>query len=153
VYTQLADGSLAFASEVKALLRLPGLRREVDSTQLDAYLALQYVPAGTGLAGIEKLPPGHLLVAENGSARVEPYAELARLEPRSDEEWLELVRTEVAGAVGRRLVADVPLGALLSGGIDSSVVVALMAQASGRPVRTFTVGFGEPRYDERAYAR
>src|SRR5581483_5850051 len=97
VYTQLADGSLAFASEVKALLRLPGLRREVDSTQLDAYLALQYVPAGTGLAGIEKLPPGHLLVAENGSARVEPYAELARLEPRSDEEWLELVRTEVAG--------------------------------------------------------
>src|SRR5438132_543712 len=82
VYTHLLDGSLAFASEVKALLRLPGVRREVDPAQLDAYLALQYVPGGTGLAGIEKLPPGHLLVAENGSVRVQPYAELARLEAR-----------------------------------------------------------------------
>jgi asparagine synthase (glutamine-hydrolysing) len=153
VYTRLPDGSLAFASEVKALLRLPGVRREVDPEQLDAYLALQYVPGGTGLRGIEKLPPGHLLVAENGSVRVEPFAEPVRLDPRSDEEWLELVRTEVAAAVERRLVADVPLGALLSGGIDSSVVVALMAHASSRPVRTFTVGFGEPRYDERTYAR
>src|SRR5436190_5825041 len=153
VYTRLTDGSLAFASEVKALLRLPAVRRDVDPAQLDAYLALQYVPGGTGLAGIEKLPPGHLLVSESGSVRVEPYAELRTLEPRSDEEWLELVRSEVAASVDRRLVADVPLGALLSGGIDSSIVVALMAQASGRPVRTFTVGFGEPRYDERRYAR
>lgn len=153
VYTRLPDGSLVFASEVKALLQLPGVRREVDPEQLDAYLALQYVPGGTGLAGIEKLPPGHLLVSESGSVRVEPYAELRTLEPRSDEEWLELVRSEVAASVDRRLVADVPLGALLSGGIDSSIVVALMAQASGRPVRTFTVGFGEPRYDERRYAR
>ncbi len=153
VYARLADGSLAFASEVKALLQIPGLRREPDPGQLDAYLALQYVPGGTGLAGIEKLPPGHVLVAEAGGVRVEPYAELRELEPRSDEEWLELVRGRVTGAVERRLVADVPLGALLSGGIDSSVVVALMAQASSRPVRTFTVGFGEPRYDERPYAR
>jgi asparagine synthase (glutamine-hydrolysing) len=153
VYTRLADGSLAFASEVKALLRLPGVRREVDPAQLDAYLALQYVPAGTGFAGIEKLPPGHLLVAERGSVRVEPYTELRALEPRSDDEWGELVRSEVAAAVERRLVADVPLGALLSGGIDSSIVVALMTRASARPVRTFTVGFGEPRYDERRYAQ
>ncbi len=145
VYARLEDGSLAFASEVKALLQLPGVRREVDPAQLDAYLALQYVPGGTGLRGIEKLPPGHLLVAEKGSVRVEPFTEPARLDTRPDEEWLELVRAEVAGAVERRLVADVPLGALLSGGIDSSIVVALMAQASRRPVRTFTVGFGEPR--------
>jgi asparagine synthase (glutamine-hydrolysing) len=153
VYAHLPDGSLAFASEVKALLQLPEVRREVDPEQLDAYLALQYVPGGTGFAGIEKLPPGHLLVAENGSVRVEPYAELRRLEPRSDAEWLELVRSEVAAAVERRLIADVPLGALLSGGIDSGIVVALMAHASARPVRTFTVGFGEPRYDERRYAQ
>jgi len=153
VYARLPDGSLAFASEVKALLQLPGLRREVDAAQLDAYLALQYVPDGTGFRGIEKLPPGHLLVAENGTVRVEPFAELRELEARSDEEWLELVRTEVTGAVERRLVSDVPLGALLSGGIDSSIVVGLMAAASGQPVRTFTVGFGEPRYDERRYAR
>jgi asparagine synthase (glutamine-hydrolysing) len=153
VYTRLGDGSLAFASEVKALLRLPGVRREVDPAQLDAYLALQYVPGGTGLAGVEKLPPGHVLVAECGSVRIEPYAGLRELEPRSDEEWLELVREEVGAAVERRLVADVPLGALLSGGIDSSIVVARMAQASSRPIRTFTVGFGEPRYDERPFAR
>jgi len=153
VYALLDDGSLAFASEVKALLQLPGLRREVDPAQLDAYLALQYVPGGTGLAGVEKLPPGHLLVWEQGTVRVEPFAVPGRLEPRSDEEWLELVSAEVSGAVERRLVADVPLGALLSGGIDSSIVVALMARASSRPVRTFTVGFGEPRYDERRYAQ
>ena len=153
VYAQLADGSLAFASEVKALLRLPGLRIEPDPVQLDAYLALQYVPGGTGLRGIEKLPPGHLLVAEGGRVSVEPYAELGELEPRSDADWLDLVREEVTAAVERRLVADVPLGALLSGGIDSSIVVAAMAHAATRPVRTFTVGFGEPRYDERPFAR
>ena len=153
VWTQLPDGSLAFASEVKALLRLPGLRVEPDPAQLDAYLALQYVPGGTGLRGIEKLPPGHLLVAEGGSVRVAPYSELRELEPRADAEWLDLVRERVKAAVERRLVADVPLGALLSGGIDSTVVVAAMARASSQPVRTFTVGFGDPRYDERPYAR
>jgi len=93
-----------------------------------------------------------VLVAEGGSVRVEPYWQLEpRPEERSDEEWLELVREAVRAAVRRRLVADVPLGALLSGGIDSSIVVAEMAKASGT-VRTFTVGFGHDRYDERKYA-
>jgi asparagine synthase (glutamine-hydrolysing) len=129
------------------------VRREIDPEALDAFLALQYVPGGTGLRGAEKLPPGHLLVAENGSVRVEPYWSLApQAEDLADEEWLERVREAVGAAVRRRLVADVPLGALLSGGIDSSVVVAEMARAGGR-VRTFTVGFGDERYDERAYAR
>ena len=86
------------------------------------------MPTGTALRGVEKLPPGHLLVAEGDSVRVEPYWSL---EPRADElrdeEWLERVRETVGAAVRRRLVADVPLGALLSGGIDSSVVVAEMA--------------------------
>ena len=153
LWTRLGDGTLAFASELKALLRLPGVSRELDPAALDAYLALQYVPAGTALRGVEKLPPGHLLVAEGESVRVEPYWSL---EPQADElrdeEWLERVRETVGAAVRRRLVADVPLGALLSGGIDSSVVVAEMAGAS-QQVRTFTVGFGDDRYDERAYAR
>ncbi len=155
LWTQLRDGTLAFASELKALLRLPDVRREVDPEALDAYLALQYVPAGTALRGVEKLPPGHLLVAENGSVRVESYWS-PRIEnenySHSQDEWLERVRETVGAAVRRRLVADVPLGALLSGGIDSSVVVAEMARAGGR-VRTFTVGFGDEHYDERAYAR
>jgi asparagine synthase (glutamine-hydrolysing) len=153
LWTRLPDGTLAFASELKALLRLSSVSREVDPAALDAYLALQYVPGGTALRAIEKLPPGHLLVAEGGSVRVEPYWTLEpRAEEHSEGEWLERVRETVGAAVRRRLVADVPLGALLSGGIDSSVVVAEMAKAEGT-VRTFTVGFGEERYDERAFAR
>ena len=153
LWTHLPDGTLGFASELKGLLQLPAVSREVDPAALDAYLALQYVPGGTALRGVEKLPPGHVLVAEGGSVQVEPYWQLEpRPEARSDEEWLELVREAVSAAVRRRLVADVPLGALLSGGIDSSIVVAEMAKASGT-VRTFTVGFGHDRYDEREYAR
>ena len=155
LYTRLADGTLAFASELKALLRLPGLARDVDLAAIDAYLALQYVPGdGTALRGVRKVPPGHVLVVEGESERLEPYWELSPAEPSgTDEEWLERVRASVADAVRKRLVADVPLGALLSGGIDSSIVVALMAQASTGAVRTFTVGFEDERYDERAYAR
>ncbi len=153
LWTRLADGSLAFASELKALLRLPDLRIEIDPDAIDAYLSLQYIPGGTGLLGIEKLPPGHVLVAEGEGVRVERYARLEQLEARSEADWLALVRKRVEAAVRKRLISDVPLGALLSGGIDSSIVVSLMAQASDRPVRTFTVCFGDERYDERRYAR
>jgi asparagine synthase (glutamine-hydrolysing) len=153
LWTRLPDGTLAFASELRALLQLPGVSREVDPAALDAYLALQYVPDGTALHRVDKLPPGHVLVAEGESVRIEPYWQLEPpRETRSDAEWLELVRATVGAAVRRRLVADVPLGALLSGGIDSSIVVAEMAKAAGT-VRTFTVGFGHDRYDERAYAK
>jgi asparagine synthase (glutamine-hydrolysing) len=154
LWTRLADGSLAFASELKALLALPGLPREPDLAALDAYLALQYVPGTrTGLRGVQRLAPGSLLVAEGGTVQIERYWE-PRLsqETLSDDAWLERVRDEVTDAVRKRLASDVPLGALLSGGIDSAVVVALMARASTDPVRTFTVGFAEERYDERPYA-
>ncbi len=155
LWTRLPDGTLAFASELKALLRLPELEREVDLDAIDSYLALQYVPGDrTALRGVHKLPPGHVLVAEGESERLKRYWAPRPAEPsQTREEWLERVRDTVSAAVRRRLIADVPLGALLSGGIDSSVVVALMAQASPEPVRTFTVGFAEPRYDERKYAR
>ena len=155
VWTRLDDGTLAFASELKALLALPGLRREPDLAALDAYLALQYVPGDrTGLRGVHRLPPASLLVAEGGTERIERYWEpRAADEGLADEEWLERVRDTVAAAVRKRLAADVPLGALLSGGIDSAVVVALMAAASAEPVRTFTVGFADERYDERPFAR
>jgi asparagine synthase (glutamine-hydrolysing) len=156
LWTRLPDGTLAFASELKALLRLPQVSREVDLEAIDAFLALQYVPGDrTALLGIHKLPPGHLLVADGGTERIERYWQpQAAAEPSAHEdEWLERVRTTVGAAVRKRLVADVPLGALLSGGIDSSIVVALMAEASSQPVRTFTVGFSDDRYDERTYAR
>ena len=154
LYTRLADGTLAFASELKALLRLPGVSREIEPASIDAYLALQYVHTGTALSGIHKVPPGHVLAVHRGGESVVPYWEPHPAEPSSsDDEWLERVHTTVTSAVRKRLVADVPLGALLSGGIDSSIVVALMAQASSTPVRTFTVGFADERYDERVYAR
>src|SRR5438477_7956209 len=155
VWTRLGDGTLAFASELKALLAVPGIAREPDLAALDAYLALQYVPGErTGLGGIHRLPPGSLLVAEGASERIERYWEpRVDTEELGDDEWLERVRDGVAAAVRKRLAADVPLGALLSGGIDSAVVVALMAQATAEPVRTFTVGFSDERYDERRYAR
>ena len=155
VWTRLADGTLAFASELKALLALPAVAAEPDLQALDAYLALGYVPGEqTGVKGIQRLLPGHLLLAGRGEIRVERYW---KPQPDDDEPgddaWLERVRETVAGAVRKRLVADVPLGALLSGGIDSSLVVALMAKESPEPVRTFTVGFADAVYDERPYAR
>ena len=155
LWTRLPDGTLAFASELKALLRLPDVQREVELDAIDAYLALQYVPDDrTGLSGIRKLPPGHVLVAEGEGERIEPYWQLEPAEPSTHEDdWLERVRSTVGDAVRKRLVADVPLGALLSGGLDSSIVVALMAEASPHPVRTFTVGFADERYDERSHAR
>jgi len=155
LWTRLGDGTLAFASELKALLALPGVSREPDLAALDSYLALQYVPGTrTGLRGVQRLAPGSLLVAEGASERIERYWEPALShETLSDAAWLERVREEVTAAVRKRLVSDVPLGALLSGGIDSAVVVALMARASHDPVRTFTVGFADERYDERPYAQ
>ncbi|MGH3049931.1 MAG: asparagine synthase (glutamine-hydrolyzing), partial [Gaiellaceae bacterium] len=155
VWTRLDDGTLAFASELKALLALPGVSREPDLAAIDAYLALGYVPGErTGLQGIRRLPPGHVLVAEGDAVHVEPYwRPAAETDELSDDEWLGRVRETVTAAVRKRLVADVPLGALLSGGIDSAIVVALMAQASSEPVRTFTVGFADEAYDEREYAR
>jgi asparagine synthase (glutamine-hydrolysing) len=155
-WTRLADGTFAFASEVKALAALSNFDRTPDLRSLDAYLALGYVPpGGSAFAGVRRLPPGHVLVVDDAGERVERYwsPAAASLGPRPEAEWLELVRAEVGAAVRRRLISDVPLGALLSGGIDSSVVVALMAQAASGRVRTFTIGFGDERYDERHYAR
>jgi asparagine synthase (glutamine-hydrolysing) len=155
VWTRLAEGTLAFASELKAFHALPGFTATPDLVALDAYLALQYVPGTrTGLRGVHRLAPGSTLVVEGEAQTESRYwePEIAG-EQLDDDEWLERVRDEVTRAVRQRLVADVPLGALLSGGIDSAVVVAQMAQATVEPVRTFTVGFGDERYDERRYAR
>jgi len=154
LYARLPDGTFAFASELKALLQLP-VERELDRVALDAYLALGYVPGDrTGLAAVRRLPPGHLLVLEDGHERVERYWHAEpRDESLSDDEWLARVRETVRGAVRRRLVADVPLGVLLSGGIDSSIVTVLAAEALSEPVRTFTVGFADAAYDERRWAR
>jgi asparagine synthase (glutamine-hydrolysing) len=130
LYTRLADGTFAFASELKALLRLPALR--ASRPRGDRRVPRAAVRPGRrhGAARRRKVPPGHVLVVEGESERSSATGSRARGAERDDEEWLERVRTTVGEAVRKRLVADVPLGALLSGGIDSSIVVALMAQAS-----------------------
>lgn len=154
LYARLPDGGLAFASELQALLRVRELRRELDLDAVDAYLALGYVPAPrTIVRSVRKLPAAHVLVLDSDGERMFRYwrPDPPELELQ-DEEWLERVRETVTAAVARRLDADVPLGVLLSGGIDSSIVAALAAQASSEPVRTFTVGFPDVRYDERPYA-
>ncbi|MBA2383614.1 MAG: asparagine synthase (glutamine-hydrolyzing) [Actinobacteria bacterium] len=155
LWTRLADGTLAFASELKALTLLDGVSRELDLAALDAFLALQYVPGpGTALRGVHKLRPGHFLVADAAGERIERYWEPRPADVQlSEDEWLPRVRDTVREAVRKRLVADVPLGALLSGGIDSSIVVSQMAQLQRDPVRTFSVGFSDTRYDERENAR
>jgi len=155
VWTRLDDGTIAFASELKAFHALPGFHAEPDLPALDAYLALQYVPGTrTGLRGVERVAPGSLVIVEGDSVATERYWQPAPVAAEAtDEEWLEQVRERVSAAVRKRLVADVPLGALLSGGLDSAIVVAQMAQASPEPIRTFTVGFADERYDERAFAR
>ena len=155
VWTRLDDGTIAFASELKAFRALPAFRAEPDLPALDAYLALQYVPGTrTGVRGVERLEPGSLLVVEGDSVTTERYWEPANAEQAaSDDEWIERVRESVTAAVRKRLVSDVPLGALLSGGLDSAIVVSQMAQVATEPVRTFTVGFADERYDEREFAR
>jgi asparagine synthase (glutamine-hydrolysing) len=150
-------GRLAFASELKALLALPeeaGPRR-LDPLALDQYLCYGYVPhPRTILEGVVKLPPAHFAVWHDGALSVERYWSpdwsLERDRP-IEEDVAELSET-LDDAVREQMVADVPLGAFLSGGIDSTIVVGLMQRASSRPVKTFAIGFPDPKYDETHYA-
>ena len=154
----VSGGSLLFASELKALLAGPRVDRQIDPEGLDLYLTFRYVPAPwTILKGIRKLPPGHALVWEKGEVSVRQYWSLPEPgEHRGSTDMAsaaEEVREKLLDAVGHRLISDVPLGAYLSGGLDSSVIVGMMSQASPDPVSTFSVGFRESGYDESAHAR
>lgn len=158
LYYAAHGGRFAFASEIKALLLCPFVSREMNREALPEYLVLQYVPAPQTLfAGVKKLPPGHTMTVKDGEITLERYWHVQMRTSSStiseDDAFAEF-RERVADAVSSRMISDVPLGALLSGGIDSSVVVALMAQAQGEPVQTFTVGF-EPAggYTEADIAR
>jgi asparagine synthase (glutamine-hydrolysing) len=152
------DGQrLIFASELKALLALPecALPRRLDPLALDHYLCYGYVPSPRTILGdIRKLPPAHYAVWHNGTLAVERYwaPDWNRERKRSLEEDIEELRATLSDAVREQMIADVPLGAFLSGGIDSTIVVGLMQQASNRPVKTFAIGFPDPKYDETRYA-
>ncbi|MCK4342484.1 MAG: asparagine synthase (glutamine-hydrolyzing) [Phycisphaerae bacterium] len=151
-------GRLYFASELKAILALPGLPRELDPQSLHRYLIFQYVPAPHSIyKGFRKLPPGHVLTVDAEQPRDAQSHAYWRLEQRVFDGTYEDAKTRLGelltAAVKKRLVADVPLGAFLSGGVDSSIVVALMRELGVSPLRTFSIGFPEARYDETAYAR
>ncbi|MEM8724287.1 MAG: XrtA/PEP-CTERM system amidotransferase, partial [Pseudomonadota bacterium] len=155
---RLSDGSLAFASELKGLLAHPLLRRRLDPQALDAYMTWGYVPDSHSiLSGVEKLPAGHFLLLEQGKTSNGPkrwwdidFSNRAKgSEADLSAELVHLMRD----AVQSRMVADVPLGAFLSGGVDSSSVVALMSEASPKPVQTCSIGFDVEALDETGYAQ
>jgi asparagine synthase (glutamine-hydrolysing) len=153
----LADGQILFGSEIKAILAAAPQLTTINQQALLQYFYFGYIPDPlTAFAEIQKLPAGHILEFENGEYRVQQYWDLPKFgtyAPASEEECLEQLEAKLAEAVRIRLIADVPLGALLSGGIDSSTVVALMARASARPVKTFSIGFRHADFNEAPHAR
>jgi asparagine synthase (glutamine-hydrolysing) len=156
LFYSFADGVLRFASELTALMQDPEVPRDLDYQALDAYLAYRYIPSPlSAYRAVRKLPPATLLTLDPKGLRLERYWQLdfARKRTEGDDELIEELRQQLRAAVRRRMIADVPLGAFLSGGVDSSGVVAAMAEASPEPVKTFSIGFHDPRLDERELAR
>jgi len=154
-YVQRGDW-LAFGSEIKSILVADDEARRLDPDALAHYLTFLYTPADASIFhGIRKLPPGHLLRWRDGQVSVRSYWSLPIEESftGSMEEAAEALTTTLSDAVVSHLVSDVPIGALLSGGVDSSLVVALMARSTSKPVKTFTIGFDEPEFDEVDGAR
>jgi asparagine synthase (glutamine-hydrolysing) len=154
-YFEGAD-DIVFASEIKALLTRADIPRRVDLGGLDGFLTYEFIIAPhTIFEDIRKLPPAHFLTVEKGEVSTERYWDAPTVtdDERSEEEWAEELRAKLRLAVESQMMSDVPLGAFLSGGIDSSTVVAFMAQASQRPVKTFSIGFREGSYDETDYSR
>jgi asparagine synthase (glutamine-hydrolysing) len=156
-YGLLGDGLLGVASELKALLANPGCRRDLDETAVDDYFAYGYVPEPkTIYRGLFKLPAGHLLEWRRGMAQPAPHCywrpRFHADGPRDIDAAAIELRARLGDAVASQLVADVPLGAFLSGGVDSSSVVALMAARSSKPVETFTIGFAQRELDESTVA-
>src|SRR3954463_1062082 len=159
LYYRVAGGPLSFASELKALLRQPGFSREIDPAALEAFLAFNSIPAPlTIFTEARKLPPGHTLVAERGEVELFRYARPApvpadEVRTEGDEALAEELRGRLRDSVRAHLVSDVPVGVLLSGGIDSAAIAALGAQETSEALRTFSIGFEERSFDELSDAR
>src|SRR5258706_625585 len=156
-YAPLPDGTLLFASELKAILCHPDVRRDLDPCAIEDYFAYGYVPEPrTILKQVLKLPPGTTLTLKRGAGIPEPHVfwdvAFVRNGARSVEDAGEELITRLREAVKIRLISEVPLGAFLSGGVDSSAVVAMMAGLSADPVNTCTMAFGERAYDESDFA-
>jgi asparagine synthase (glutamine-hydrolysing) len=155
LYYWAAKDQIVFGSELKAVIAHPDVPRDIDFTALDQFLTLEYIPAPrTIFQGVYKLPPGHWLTFQNSTLTIEPYWDITpRVLPGDEADWVETLADLIRDAVRLRLVSDVPLGAFLSGGIDSSTIVAFMSEASSTPVQTFSIGFDDQTYNELPYAR
>ncbi len=158
LYYTVQGDRLLFASEIKSILQDPSIPREIDEDALEYYLSLRYVPDPlTMFRGVFKLAPGSILVAERGAVKVEPYWDLVYSEPaeRDWRSWVDRFEEKTRETVSAHLMSEVPLGAFLSGGIDSSLVVAFMSLlGGGRPVETFSVGYRDkPHINEFRFAR
>lgn len=160
LFYHVGDGSLTFASELKALTQSPDVKRDVDPAAIHHYLTYQYVPSPHCIyRGVRKLPPAHYLLWRDGRKELHRYWKLKYLPKlkasgaRGERELQAELRERVEEATRLRLIADVPVGAFLSGGIDSSAIVATMARLSDEPVHTFSIGFQERSYDELPAAR
>ncbi|PQO43251.1 asparagine synthase (glutamine-hydrolyzing) [Blastopirellula marina] len=156
LYYHYQEGRIVFGSELKTLLALPGIPRDVDPSAIDEYLTYQYVPhPNTILKGIKKLAPGELAVFSDAGLHLERYwkPDFAHEDHRAPAMQDAELRELFDDAVRLRMQADVPLGAFLSGGVDSSLVVSSMQKFSDRPVKTFSIGFPQKEYDETSYAR
>lgn len=155
-YTITDKGTFVFGSELKSLLVHPEVKREISLDAVDSYLTLGYVPDPQCIfRGIYKLPPGHHLTYSESGLAIQKYWDFEfNPDPSmTREQFIEGLRERLDDAVRLRLVSDVPLGAFLSGGIDSSTIVGLMARNMGQPVKTFSIGFHEDSYNELKYAR
>ncbi len=151
------DEKFLFGSEIKSILQCERVPREVNLEALDRFLTFEYVfSPETIFQNIQKLPPGHFLLLRNGDIRIEQYWDNLPTMPNeqyNEDDYAHHLAELLEESVKMRLISDVPLGALLSGGIDSSAVVAFMAKHSGKPVKTFSIGFEEQTYNELDYAR
>lgn len=156
LYYYVDEEKLVFGSELKSILRHPDLRLEADEQALSDYFSLGYIPAPKSIfRRIRKIRPGHFLRVKNGAVQELKYWDLALHEEngKTEQQWLDLLTAELRDAVKGRLMSEVPLGAFLSGGVDSSAVVALMSTLMDQPVKTATIGFSEDAFDESRYAR
>lgn len=157
LFYRIEPNRLFFASELNTLLLAPNVPKELDLIALDEYLTYQYVPQPRSIyRGIAKLPPGTLAVWKpDGSFRVSAYwnPDLSRIDTRSERQWSELLRAKLEKAVEIRLRSDVPLGAFLSGGIDSTIIAGLTQKFCSAPIKTYSIGFEQKEYDETPAAR
>ena len=156
-YTVTERGNFVFGSELKVLLTHGELKKEIDFAALDSYLTFGYVPEEFCIfKNVHKLAPGSFLIFKNGKIETQKYWDFKYEKitaVKSEAEYVETLRELIKDAVKVRLISEVPLGAFLSGGVDSSAIVGMMSQISDKPVKTFSIGFNEDSFNELKYAR